>query len=107
VISLELELRLLAKSYPLSPCGKRNPPPINSPLWQFSAFRNANLESGTAKKKQVCLKNWNCKLELETESGFYDGRRFSKKFVEVVSWSTKQKVKEQSNEAKPETLVIT
>jgi hypothetical protein len=38
-LSLELELRLLAKSYPLSPCGKRNPLSQSTPLWLFSAFR--------------------------------------------------------------------
>jgi hypothetical protein len=73
----------------------------------FSFLSFAKLESGTAKRKQVCLKNWKLELELETESEFYDGRRFSRKLVEVITWSTEQKVKEQSNEAKPETLVIT
>jgi hypothetical protein len=64
-----------------------------------AVFGFSERKCGTAKKKQVCLKNWNWKLELETESEFYDGRRFSRKLVEVVGWSTEQKVKEQSNEA--------
>jgi len=34
------------------------------------------------------------KLELETESEFYGGRRFGRKLVEVFGWSS-----EQSNKA--------
>jgi hypothetical protein len=51
------------------------------------------------KKKASCLKNWNCKLELQTESEFYDGRRFGRKLVELVGCSAEQKVKEQNNKA--------
>ena len=82
-LSLELELRLLAlfEVIPLSPCGKRNPLSQSTPLWQFSAFRNANLESGTA-KKQVFEK-----LELQTGTGKAHftivGVSFGRKLVEV------------------------
>jgi hypothetical protein len=50
------------------------------------------------KKKQVCLKNW--KLELQTESEFYDGRRFGRKLVELVGWSA-----EQSNKASQKQVI--
>jgi hypothetical protein len=52
------------------------------------------------KKKASCLKNWNCKLELETESGFYDGRRLRRKLVELFGWSA-----EQSNKASQKQVI--
>jgi hypothetical protein len=80
------------KSYPLSPCGKRNPPHLKPPLWKFSVFCHSQIWKAERQKK----KEKKAKQNL-FESEFYDGRRFSKKFVEVVSWSAEQKVKEKNN----------